>query len=307
MTLIIPAGCRQTKHINASNGSDTVRPIWKGAVTFGLVYIPVKLYAATERRDVKFNYLHSRCHTRIQYRKFCPYCREEVGEDEIVRGYEYEKGRYVVLDEGELENLPGDSARNIALLDFVDLEEIDPIYYDKSYYLAPADGGEKVYALLREALFQSGKVGVARVSIRTKESLAVVRVSGPALLMNTMYYPDEVRPAAHLPELNYRADLHQKEVRMALSLVESLAGPFDPGKYRDERREAVLELIRAKAAGETAVITPPPRPEKVVDLMEALQASIEQVKKERGAQKGAGKTASKKWAKVEPAGDAVHP
>ncbi|MBE0467533.1 MAG: Ku protein [Candidatus Desulforudis sp.] len=285
-----------------------MRPIWKGAVTFGLVYIPVKLYTATEQRDVKFNYLHSRCHTRIRYRKFCPHCEEEVNEDEIVRGYEYEKGRYVVMDEDELENLTAGGGRNITLLDFVDLKEIDPVYYDRPYYLAPAEGGEKVYALLLEALSQSGKVGVARVAIRTKESLAVVRVTGPALLMSTMHYPDEVRPAAHVPELNYRADLHKNEVGMALSLVESLAAPFEPEKYRDDRREAVLELIRAKVTGETAVVTPPPQTEKVVDLMDALKSSIEQAKKERGVAKGAGRArAAGKPREESVVEDAAHP
>ena len=289
-----------------------MRPLWKGAVTFGLVYIPVKLYTATESREVKFNMLHSRCHTRIRYRKYCPHCEQEVGEEEIVRGYEYEKGRYVVLGEDELENLPGGAARNIALLDFVGLDEIDPVYYDKSYYLAPAEGGEKVYALLREALSASGRVGVARVAIRTKDSLAVLRVHGAALVMNTMFFPDEIRSPARLPELDFRVDLHKNEVGMALNLVESLAAPFEPGKYQDERREAVLELIRAKVAGEKAVVAPPPRPEKVVDLMEALKASIDQARKERGTGKGTGKTTARKRRPAAagadaPAEDAAHP
>jgi DNA end-binding protein Ku len=292
-------------------GSDKVRPIWKGAVTFGLVYIPVKLYAATENRDVKLNMLHSRCHTRIRYQKYCPHCERDVGEDEIVRGYEYEKGRYVILDEAELENLPGHAARNIALLDFVRLDEIDPVYYDKAYYLVPQEGGEKVYALLRKALSDSGKVGVARVAIRTKVSLAVLRVSGPVLVMSTMFYPDEIRSPARLPELNFQAELHRNEVGMALNLVESLAASFEPGKYRDERREAVLELIQAKVTGETAVVTPPPGAEKVVDLMEALKASIDQAKRERGARKGTGKKAQKKRTATAgagvPDGEAAHP
>lgn len=283
-----------------------LRPIWKGAVTFGLVYIPVKLYPATEHRDIKFNHLHERCHTPVRYRKFCPHCEVEVPAEEIVRGYEYEKGRYVVVTEEELENLPAVGARNISLLDFVSIEEIDPVYYDKSYYLSPAEGGEKVYSLLREALEKSGRVGVARVSIRTKESLAVLRVSGPALQMSTMHYPDEVRSPALLPELGAGVNLHDNEVKMALSLVESLAGPFEPEKYRDERREAVSEIIRAKVAGEAVVTAPPARPEKVVDLMEALKASIEQARKERGAQKAQGTRAKTKRPRP-PAGDAAHP
>jgi DNA end-binding protein Ku len=281
-----------------------LRPIWKGAVTFGLVYIPVKLYPATEHRDIKFNYLHERCHMPIRYRKFCPHCEEEVPAEEIVRGYEYEKGRYVVVTEEELENLPTGGARNISLLDFVPIGEIDPVYYDRSYYLSPAEGGEKVYSLLREALEKSGRVGVARVSIRTKESLAVLRVSGPALQMSTMYYPDEVRSPALLPELGAGVSLHDNEVKMALSLVESLAGPFEPEKYRDERREAVWEIIRAKVAGEAVVTVPPARPEKVVDLMEALKASIEQARKERGKAAGKG---TKTQRPRPPVRDAAHP
>ncbi len=258
-----------------------MRPLWKGAMTFGLVYIPVKLYTATERKDIRFNMLHKECHTPIQYRKYCPHCEAEVAHDDIVRGYEYEKGRYVVLTEEDLAALPTEGGRNIALLDFVDLGEIDPVYFDKTYYLAPAEGGQKVYELLRQAMRESGKVGIARVAIRSKETLACVRVSERVLVMDTMLYPDEVRRPELLPELDYQVSIHDNERKMALSLVENLAAPFDPAKYTDKRREALNEVIRAKVAGDAAVRPPEAEPVKVVDLMEALKSSIEQAKKER--------------------------
>lgn len=262
-----------------------MRPLWKGAMTFGLVYIPVKLYTATERKDIRFNMLHKECHTPIQYRKYCPHCEEEVALDDIVRGYEYEKGRYVILSEEELAGLPSGGGRNIALLDFVNLGEIDPVYFDKTYYLAPAEGGQKVYELLRQAMEQSGKVGIARVAIRSKETLACVRVTDRALVMDTMLYPDEIRRPERVPELDYQVSIHDNERKMALSLVENLAAPFDPAKYTDERREALNEVIRAKVAGDVAVRPPEAEPVKVVDLMEALKSSIEQAKKERVAAK----------------------
>lgn len=258
-----------------------MRPLWKGAMTFGLVYIPVKLYTATERKDIRFNMLHKECHTPIQYRKYCPHCEAEVAHDDIVRGYEYEKGRYVILTEEDLAALPTEGGRNIALLDFVDLGEIDPVYFDKTYYLAPAEGGQKVYELLRQAMRESGKVGIARVAIRSKETLACVRVSERVLVMDTMLYPDEVRRPELLPELDYQVSIHDNERKMALSLVENLAAPFDPAKYTDKRREALNEVIRAKVAGDAAVRPPEAEPVKVVDLMEALKSSIEQAKKER--------------------------
>lgn len=273
-----------------------MRPLWKGAMTFGLVYIPVKLYTATERKDIKFNMLHAKCNTPIQYRKHCPHCEEEVGMDEIVRGYEYEKGRYVVLSDEELAGTPAEGTRNISLLDFVDLGEIDPVYFDKSYYLAPSEGGQKVYELLRQAMEQTGKVGIARVMIRTKETLACVRVSNRTLVMNTMLYPDEVRKPEMMAELDYQVNIHDNERKMALSLVENLAAPFDPGKYTDEHREAISEVIRAKVAGDVAVRPPEAQPAKVVDLMEALKTSIELAKKERTSDKPRRKTARKKEA-----------
>ncbi len=264
-----------------------MRPIWKGAVSFGLVYVPVKMYAATEKKDVKFNYLHEKCRNPIQYRRYCPYCEEEVSLEELVRGYEYERGRYVILREEDFEALPGGDGHNIEILDFVRLEEIDPIYYDKAYYLAPAGGGEKVYELLKQAMEKSGRVAVARVAIRSKVSLAVLRVTGNVLSMSTMFYPDEVRDAGAIEEMHYRVEVPEKELQMAVNLIDSLTAPFDPEKYVDRYRHALLELIRDRVAGQQ--VAEPARAEaaRVVDLMEALKASIEKAERERG-RRGAG-------------------
>ncbi|MCL6635801.1 MAG: Ku protein [Peptococcaceae bacterium] len=273
-----------------------MRPLWKGAVSFGLVYVPVKLYAATEQKDIRFHYLHGKCRTPVQYRRFCPYCQAEVPMEEIVRGYEYEKGKYVMLLEEDFEKAAGTgSGRSIEILDFVDLAGIDPIYYEKAYYLAPGDGGAKVYELLKRAMRESGKVAVARVAIRTREALAALRVSGGTLVMSTMHYPDEIRDASALPEMNYQVTLHENEVKMAMGLVNSLSAEFRPEKYSDTYRQELMEMIQAKIAGEA--VEAPARPEagKVVDLMEALQASIELARQEREkpAEAGRGRGAAK--------------
>lgn len=269
-----------------------VRPLWKGAISFGLVNVPVKLYKATESSDLKFNYLHARCRTPIQYRKYCPYCQVEVPPEEIVRGYEYEKGKYVILQEEDLEGIPQDTTRSINILDFVDLEEIDPIYFDRAYYLVPGEMGQKAYALLRQAMETTGKIAIARVSLRTRESLAAVRVSGRTLVMHTMFYPREVRAAEQLPELNFEVKLHGNEVKMAVTLINNLAARFEPEKYTDAYRQALLEIIEAKVAGEEVAVPARPATGKVVDLMEALMASIELAKQEKAA--GAGDEEAKK-------------
>ncbi|TDA69935.1 MAG: Ku protein [Clostridia bacterium] len=260
-----------------------MRPFWKGAISFGLVNVPVKLYAATEEHDIRFTYLHARCKTPVQYHKYCPICATDVTQEEIVRGYEYEKGKYVVLQEEDLEAISPEASRSIDIIDFVDLKEIDPIYFVKAYYLAPAEMGQKAYVLLKQAMEETGRIAVARVSLRAKQSLAALRPSGKVLVMNTMLYPDEVRSAAELPELAAEVKLHQNEVEMAVRLIESLAAAFDPSKYTNEYRAALLELIEAKIAGQEVEVPAKPEPGKVVDLMEALKKSIELAKKEKGA------------------------
>jgi DNA end-binding protein Ku len=267
-----------------------MRPIWKGAISFGLVFVPVKLYAATEKKDIKFNFLHEKCNTPVRYQRLCPYCGVEVPREEIVRGYEYEKGKYVVFKNGELDQIaPSGGKKNIEIMDFVDLVEIDPVYYEKAYYLVPVDGGMKAYELLKKAMGDTGKVAVARIVMRSRETLAVLRVNGNSLIMNTMHYPDEIRQAGVLPEMNYQVNLHENEVKMAVNLVSSLSADFRPEKYTDTYRQGLIEVIQAKIAGETVKVPAEPEAGKVVDLMEALKASIELAEKERDRQVQSGK------------------
>lgn len=273
------------KQTETEEVSTLMRPLWKGAVSFGLIYVPVKMYAATEKKDIKFNYLHEKCNTPVQYRKYCPRCETEVAQEEIVRGYEYEKGRYVVMREEDFERLPGEKTRSVDILDFVSLSEIDPVYYDKAYYLAPGEGGQKVYELLKRAMSQSGRVAVARVVIRSKEALAVLRAADDVLMMSTMFYPDEVRKPAMIDQLEYRVELHENEVKMAVNLIDNLSSSFDPGKYTNRYREDLLEAIQGKIAGEQVEAPVAREAANVVDLMSALKASIDLAKKERQPQK----------------------
>lgn len=262
-----------------------MRPVWKGALSFGLIFVPVKLYAATEHKDIRFHYLHEKCKNPVQYRRFCPYCRMEVPMEEIVRGYEYQKGKYVVLQEDDFAGPAGQAGgKSIGILDFVNLAEIDPVYYEKAYYLVPGEGGAKVYELFKRALAETGKVAVARVVIRSREALAAIRVGGNLLMMSTMHYPDEIRLAGSLPELSYQVDLHENEVKMAVNLINSLTAEFRPEKYTDTYREALLEVIQAKIAGEAVAVPEKPETGKLVDLMEALKASIELAEREREKQ-----------------------
>jgi DNA end-binding protein Ku len=210
----------------------------------------------------------------VKYLKWCPYCNKEVQAKEIVWGYEYEKGQYLVFQEDELEAIPSPAPRTIVIEDFVDIREIDPVYFDKTYFLEPAEGGQRAYALLRGAMRDSGRIAVARVAIRSKESLATVRQYGEDVLaMETMFWPDEVRSAAAL-SVQAGDEAGEREAQMARTLVEMLSGAFDPAKYRSERRERLEEMIRAKTEGRRVETVRPPEAAKVVDLLEALKVSI---------------------------------
>lgn len=252
-----------------------VRTLWKGAVSFGLVNIPIKMYVATERKDIKFNFLHKECMTPIQYRKFCPNCDREIASEEIVRGYEYQKGSFVVINEEDLERIPLESTKTIDILDFVDLAQVDPVYFDKTYYLEPSAGGEKAYTLLIEAMSQTGKVAIAKVIIRSKQTLAALRVKDQVLIMETIFWPDEIRSPSSLNLGVDRAKLHDNEIKMAVSLIENLSTNFEPSKYQDEYRQALWEMIESKIVGKE-VVTAAPAADRgnVVDLMEALKASV---------------------------------
>lgn len=258
-----------------------MRALWRGSISFGLVNVPIKMYAATEKKTVSFRQLHKQCGTPIRYEKVCPTCGKKVEEEDIVRGYEYEKGKYVIIDDKDLESIPDETTRTIDIIDFVNIEDIDPIYYDHSYFLGPEETGMKAYVLLRKAMQEGNKIAIAKVVIRSKQSLAAVRPYGENhLIMNTMFFPDEVRNVQEIPVFP-DVKLHENEIKMAVQLVNSLATEFRPEKYTDEYRKAMLEIIAAKVEGDEVRI-PAPREEKVVDLMEALKASLALAEKEKG-------------------------
>ncbi|SES18820.1 Ku protein [Salipaludibacillus aurantiacus] len=258
--------------------------VWKGSISFGLVNIPVKLHAATENKDIKLRQIHKECHTPISYEKTCPGCDKEVKNEEIVKAYEYEKNKFVVLDQDDLEKLKKETEEKaVEIIDFVDLEEIDPIYFEKSYFLAPDAGGGKAYQLLRQALEKSGKIGVAKIVIRSKEQLAVVRVYENTLLMETIHFPDEVRNAGDV-SIPDNQNITKKELDTALMLIKQLTTPFEPEKYSDDYRTALMELIEEKRTGKQIVEADegkqPAAAANVTDLMSALQASIDKTKKQ---------------------------
>lgn len=259
--------------------------MWKGSISFGLVNIPVKMYAATEEKQIRFRYLHKTCRTPIQQVRKCPNCQIEVPWQDVVKGYEYADGRFVLMEKEELEELLPDTAKAIEILDFVDLPQIDPIYFQKSYYLGAQDANNKAYALLREALRQTNKIGIAKVTLRSKQTLAIIRVYDHCLLMETIYYPDEVRDVSLVPEVPGEIELAGKELEMAKQLIENLSTDFQPEKYRDEVRQAIQEAVEKKISGEEVVEAPAKRPEKVIDLMEALKASLEATAPKKGGRK----------------------
>ncbi len=252
-----------------------MRSLWKGSISFGLVNIPVRLFAATEKKNVRFRYLHEPCRTPVEYRKVCPTCNKEVPMDEIVKGYEFEKGRFVVIDESDFARIPAETTTSIAIVDFVHREEVDPIYYDRSYYLAPGETGEKAFQLLLQSMAGAAMAAIVRVVLRSRQALGVLRVYGDSLALETMFYPDEVRPLTGLPHWNREHRIAENELQMARQLIENLTAPFSPEKYTDEYRKALLEIIEGKIKGEEPFIAPQAERGEVIDLVEALKASVE--------------------------------
>jgi DNA end-binding protein Ku len=263
------------------------RSIWTGAISFGLVTVPVKLYSAVNRKSVRFNQLNGKTGSRIAQKRVDASTGEEVNYEDLVKGYEIASDRYVVIEPEELDSVQPAKTKTIDIEDFVDLAEIDPIFYDHPYYLAPATGGAKPYRLLLEAMRETEKVAIAKVVIRQKESLVAIRALQDAdvLEMATMLFADEVVDPARLDDIPDADDVrtNDRELAIAKQLVESLAGAFEPEKYRDTYREAVLAMIEKKAAGEEIVVAEPeeeaaPAP----DLMSALKASLDAVRKTSG-------------------------
>ncbi len=259
------------------------RAIWSGSISFGLVNIPVKLYSAVSRKTVHFNQLDSRTNSRIKQKRVSAQTGEDVPYDQIVKGYELASGAYVVVTDDELSALDPKALRTIDIDEFVDLAEIDPMFYDAPYYLAP-DRAPKPYLLLAEAMCKTNKVGVARFVMRTKQYLAAVRSMDGHLVLSTMVYADEINDPSSIPELAELAgiELSDKEMVMAEQLIDSLAADFEPDKFHDTYREAVLELIDRKASGQQLVApAAAAEPDKVVDLMAALEASVAAAKEAR--------------------------
>jgi DNA end-binding protein Ku len=278
------------------------RAIWTGAISFGMVTVPVKLYSAINRKAVRFHQLNGKTGVRIAQKRVDPQSGDEVPYEDIVKGYEIAPDRYVVIEPGELEALEPKKTKTIEIEDFVDLSQIDPIFYDHPYYLAPGPGGAKPYKLLVEAMRETGKVAIARVVIRSKEALVALRPIGDALGMSTMIFADEVLPPERLDEIKDAEEVKttKRELDIAKQLVESLAGDFDPDRYHDAYRDQVLEMIERKAQGKQIAVQP--EPDEVAapapDLMGALKASLEAVKAREAAGDGAAKPKRKAPAKA---------
>jgi DNA end-binding protein Ku len=262
------------------------RAIWTGAISFGLVNVPVKLYAATSPKSVRFHQLSSKTGGRIRQKRVDSTTGDEVPYEEIVKGYEITPDRYVVITPEELETLDAKATKTIDVEDFVDLVDIDPIYFDHAYYVAPATGGAKAYRLLLDAMRESGKVALARIVLRSKQQLAALRPAGDVLTLSTMLFGDEVLTPDRLDELDSvsEAEASERELKMARQLIDSLSSDFEPAKYRDEYRDRVLALIERKAGGEEIAVQPTAdEPEAAPDLMAALEASLAAVKDDRPA------------------------
>ena len=256
--------------------------VWKGAISFGLVHVPVKMITATEDKDIRFRTIHKECGMPISQQRVCSHCGREIASDELAKGFEYEKDKFVLFSEEELDELRPESARTISILDFVDLTDIDPIYFEKAYYLSPDMAGSGAYGLLIEAIRQTGKIGIAKISIRSKSRLAAIRVVGNCLCLETMHFPDEIRSISLVPNLPEQVTVNEKELEIAKLLVEQLSAPFTPDKYTDDYRISLQKAIEAKIAGEGIDIVAAPAADtggKVVDLMAALQASLNAVAK----------------------------
>jgi DNA end-binding protein Ku len=264
--------------------------MWKGSISFGLVNIPVKMFAATEDRDIHFKYIHKKCKTPVKNERVCPTCNEKITPDDIVRGYEYEPGHFVIIEDQDIDAIKPASAKTVEILDFVNLKEIDPIYFEKSYYLSPQEtGGSKAYNLLRKAMDDTGRIGVARITIRDKQSLAILRVVSNILVLETIFFPDEVRDIRQIPGIPENAGVDERELTMAEQLIENLTAEFKPEKYKDDYREALFEMIQKKIEGEEIVSAPEAPQRNVIDLMAALQASLKKTEEMRTGAKDASK------------------
>ena len=273
-----------------------MKALWKGAITFGLISIPIRLYSAVSEKSLKFHLLHEEDGGRIKYKRECSKCGKEVTWDDIVKGYEYSKDHYVPFSDDELDALDVDSIKAIDVVTFVPLEDIDPIYFNKTYYVVPDASGIKAYQLLAEALEAEGQVGVAKVALRDKEHLSTIRLKDNVFVLETMHWPDEIREA-EFEELDKKIKTRDQEVKMARQLIQQLSGEFKPEEFEDEYRVRLQELAEKKVEGEevTVAAEPEAEPAPVVDIMETLKASVSEAKKRKSSSSKS--TAKKKTTK----------
>ncbi len=265
-----------------------MRAIWKGNISFALVSIPISLFSATRKNELSFHYLHKKDMSPVSYKRFCDTENVEVPWEEITRGYEYEKDQYIEITDEDLDKADIELTKTIQILEFVQEDEIDPLYFDKPYYLEPQKGGDRAYALMRDALAQSRRVGIAKVVLKSREHLAAVKSVGPMMTLQTMRFAHEIVDSGSL-NLPKAAEASRKEMDMANMLIDSMSEKFDPAKYKDDYHDKVLEIIKMKVAGVTpqAPTETGPRPSKVVDLMEVLKQSLNETKKQKAARPAA--------------------
>jgi DNA end-binding protein Ku len=256
---------------------------WSGYLSFGLIMIPIRLSPAARTERVSFNQLHKDCHTRLKQPLFCPTCNRQVDRSEVEKGYEYEKGQYLLFTQEELDKVEPESAKSMEILEFVKVDEIDPLYFDTSYYARPDEGGEKAYQLLREAMEKSGYAGVAKVTMHNRENIVIIRPAEKGLTLHTMYYNNEIREAEGADTDNIQ--VKEAERKLAEQLIANLSAPFKPEKYKDTYQEGLQMLIDAKAKGQEVTAAPRETKPQVIDLMEALKKSLAEKPRPR-AEKG---------------------
>lgn len=252
--------------------------VWTGTITFGLVSIPVKLYTATTSHNVSFNLLHNECRGRINLQNYCPQCERVVERSELVKGYQHEKDQYIVISDEDLDAIKPESSASMEITQFIDLQEVDPIYYEKTYYLGPDRGNEKTFALLTKAMEETHRAAIGKLTMRGHEYLALIRPGMEGLVVHFMLYSDEIRENEN--KVSRDLEVRPKELQLAKQLVENLSEPFQPDKFKDNYIEQVEAMIDSKLKGQKLTIVPPRTKPKVVDLMEALQQSVAQTRKE---------------------------
>jgi DNA end-binding protein Ku len=277
--------------------------VWKGHLTFGLISMPVRMFAAARGERISFNQLHKECHSRLKQPLFCPVCNRNVERSEIVKGYEYEKDQYVLFSEEELDKIEPASARVMEILEFVKLSEMDPLYLDSSYYVSPEDAGVKAYQLLMKAMEESGYGAIAKLTMHQREHIVIVRPGTKGMTLHTMFYSNEIRAAEAVP--TDKIEVKDQEKKLAQQLIESLAAPFEPQKYRDEYQENLRAMISAKLQGQQVTEVAQPHLAPVIDLMEALKKSLAQ--KQAPAEAVAGSPAATAAPGKKPPARAVQP